>query len=406
MKIELMRKIDKYLGIPLTFLLTILVKLKIFFFKRKSISPQRILFIELSEMGSAILADPAMRKAKNHFKAELFFLIFKKNKSSLLLLGTVPEENIFTLREDNLFHFIQDVLAFFIWSRLQKIDTVFDLELFSRATAILSALSGATYKVGYHAYYNEGLYRGNLMTHPVAYNPHQHIAKNFIALINALIQNDGDLPYSKTLIADEEIKLAQATITSAEKDTVRHKIQRCVSFYHPEKHKLILINPNASDLLPHRRWPRKHFEALIKLILAEYQDALILLTGAPGERAEIEILHQAVGDPRCVNFAGEVSFQELLPLYAIATCMITNDSGPGHFSAVTPLQTIVLFGPETPHLYGSLGKSIPLSLGLACSPCVSAANHRKTACQNNVCMQWLLPQTVMVTLKNLLSAGE
>jgi ADP-heptose:LPS heptosyltransferase len=48
--------------------------------------------------------------------------------------------------------------------------------------------------------------------------------------------------------------------------------------------------------------------------------------------------------------------------------MVTNDSGPGHFSAVTPLRTVVLFGPETPALYGSVGNSIAITANLACSP--------------------------------------
>jgi hypothetical protein len=66
--------------------------------------------------------------------------------------------------------------------------------------------------------------------------------------------------------------------------------------------------------------------------------------------------------------------------------MQTNDLGHGHFSSVTSLHTVVLFGPETPLLYGSFGNSIPITVNLACSPCVSAANHRKTPCVDNVCM--------------------
>jgi hypothetical protein len=34
-----------------------------------------------------------------------------------------------------------------------------------------------------------------------------------------------------------------------------------------------------------------------------------------------------------------------------------------------------------------LGKSIPITAQLACSPCVSAANHRKTPCSDNACMR-------------------
>jgi hypothetical protein len=46
-------------------------------------------------------------------------------------------------------------------------------------------------------------------------------------------------------------------------------------------------------------------------------------------------------------------------------------------------------------LYGSLGKSIPITAQLACSPCVSAANHRKTPCSDNVCMQAISVPQVM-----------
>ena len=45
-----------------------------------------MLFIELSEMGTTILAAPAMRKARETLGAELFFVIFKKNVGSLELL--------------------------------------------------------------------------------------------------------------------------------------------------------------------------------------------------------------------------------------------------------------------------------------------------------------------------------
>ena len=82
--------------------------------------------------------------------------------------------------------------------------------------------------------------------------------------------------------------------------------------------------------------------------------------------------------------------------------MLTNDSGPGHFSAVTNLRTFVIFGPETPSLYGSLGNSTPIYAGLACSPCVSAANHRKTLCIDNVCLRVIEPEMVLERLREAL----
>ncbi|MBI3584993.1 MAG: glycosyltransferase family 9 protein, partial [Nitrospinae bacterium] len=62
MKVDLMRKIDFYIGVPLCLFFSILFKI-VFIFRRKgNIQPKNILFIELSEMGSAILVDPAMKK--------------------------------------------------------------------------------------------------------------------------------------------------------------------------------------------------------------------------------------------------------------------------------------------------------------------------------------------------------
>jgi len=65
-----------------------------------------------------------------------------------------------------------------------------------------------------------------------------------------------------------------------------------------------------------------------------------------------------------------------------------------------------LFGPETPALYGSLGNSISITANLACSPCVSAANHRKTPCHNNVCMQAISVSQVMEKVEFQLQAAD
>ena len=96
---------------------------KIFGRPKKNVKPKNILFIELSEMGSAILVDPAMQKAKKAFDADLFFLIFKKNKPSLQLLNTVDDKNIFTINADGIISLIKDTWKFLFWARKRKIDT-------------------------------------------------------------------------------------------------------------------------------------------------------------------------------------------------------------------------------------------------------------------------------------------
>lgn len=410
--VNTMRAIDHWVGVPLCAIVSPFVALidgikNIF--GRDNKTPKRLLFIELSEMGSAILVDPAMRNAKAR-GAELYFLIFKSNRASLTLLNTVKPENIFTIDSSSLGGLIKDTLRFLIVARYHRIDTVIDLELFSRFTALLTGLCGARRRVGYHIFHGEGLWRGFMLTRKVHYNPHIHITKNFLSLIHAAFAKEIEVPFSKIHIADSEVKLEQATIIPAVLEKVRNRIEKMAKEagieYTFGKDRLILINPNASDLLPQRRWAQQRFSELIKAVHQHYPNDLILITGSPAEFVYVDKVRSVANVKNAINFAGQVSFSELPPLYTLADVMVTNDSGPGHFSAVTPLRTVVLFGPETPALYGSVGNSIAITANLACSPCVSAANHRKTPCHDNVCMQAITVEQVLDKVKTQLHAAD
>jgi ADP-heptose:LPS heptosyltransferase len=399
--VNTMRAIDHWVGVPLCAIVSPLVALldgvKTIFSSAPE-TPKKLLFIELSEMGSAILVDPAMRNAQAR-GAELFFLIFKSNRASLTLLNTVKPENIFTIDASSLGGLIKDTLRFLIVARQRQIDTVIDLELFSRFTALLTGLCGARRRVGYHIFHGEGLWRGFMLTRKVHYNPHIHITKNFLSLIHAAFAKKIEVPFSKIQIPDSEVRLEQAVINPAALQKVSERIEKLAQDsglqYISGKNRLILINPNASDLLPQRRWAQQRFSELIQAVHAKYPHDLILITGSPAEFAYVEKVRTVANIKNALNFAGQVSFAELPPLYTLSDVMVTNDSGPGHFSAVTPLRTVVLFGPETPALYGSVGNSIAITANLACSPCVSAANHRKTPCQDNVCMQAITVNQVL-----------
>jgi ADP-heptose:LPS heptosyltransferase len=399
--VNTMRAIDHWVGVPLCAIASPLVALMDGIkniFGRGPEAPKKLLFIELSEMGSAILVDPAMRNAQAR-GAEIFFLIFKSNRASLTLLNTVKPENIFTIDSSSLGGLIKDTLRFLILTHQHRIDTVIDLELFSRFTALLTGLCGARRRVGYHIFHGEGLWRGFMLTRKVHYNPHIHITKNFLSLIHAAFAKQIEVPFSKIQIPDSEVRLEQAVINPIALEKVRERIEKLAKEagieYVYGKNRVILINPNASDLLPQRRWAQQRFSELIQGVHQQYPNDLILITGSPAEFAYVEKVRVVANIKNALNFAGQVSFAELPPLYTLSDVMVTNDSGPGHFSAVTPLRTVVLFGPETPALYGSIGNSIAITANLACSPCVSAANHRKTPCQDNVCMQAITVSQVL-----------
>ena len=100
------------------------------------------------------------------------------------------------------------------------------------------------------------------------------------------------------------------------------------------------------------------------------------------------------------------TMRELMVLYGLAEVLVTNDSGPGQFAPLRPIRSVILFGPETPHLFGPLGdgarviwKAIP------CSPCVSAHNNRHSTCRNNVCMQRIGVAEVLEAVCGLLDGA-
>jgi ADP-heptose:LPS heptosyltransferase len=108
-----------------------------------------------------------------------------------------------------------------------------------------------------------------------------------------------------------------------------------------------------------------------------------------------------------LSVAGRTTLREVMVLYTLADVLVTNDSGPGHFSAMTSIDSVILFGPASPRQFGPLGpRSHPLTAELACSPCANVYNHRRSPCTNNVCMQKLTVDQVYAQVRSCLTARE
>ncbi len=407
MRLSIMRRIDYFVGVPASFVLTLVVRLLgLFRAPRAAGTPRRILFIELSEMGSTIVASTAIRRVQERYPgAEHAFAIFRKNAPSLRLLSLFDERHIFTLRDDSLLHMAADVLAFMRFCRAACIDTVIDLELFSRISSILSLLAGATTRVGFHNYDGEGLYRGEHLTHRVHYNPYLHMSQNFLALIEALDCDPAAIPLPKRIIPAQPPPLQVAPDAEAFA-YVRRELEACYPL--TPAHRLVVINHDAGSLLPIRTWPAERFAELTRRLLAADPSLVVVLMGI-GEAAEsARAIAAQVDDPRCIDFVGRTrTLTDVLQLFHQAVLLVTNDSGPAHFASLTPIKSITLFGPETPVLYGPLGpNAVNLFANLACSPCLSALNHRSSPCTDNQCLKVIPVDEVLAHAQRLLHDGK
>ena len=404
MQVDRMRKIDRWVGIPLCFVFTCFEYLTRPFKRRqKRQDPQKIMFIELSEMGSIVLAYSLFNKTQALYpEAELYFLTFVDNRYALDLLQVIPEKKVLTINAGSFFGFIFSSLKAIRDMRKHKIDLVLDMELFARVSALLSYLSGARSRIGYYRFHTEGLYRGELLTHKVQYNPHIHMAYNLLNLIYAYSSPSQDPPLPKISITKSDLLRPQHGASEEEQNKLLTKIESLETAKISQK-KIILLNPNASDMIPLRKWPLENYIQLAHRLL-ENPQVQIILTGTQAENAKAEAIRNTLESPRCLNLAGQTTFPELMTLYTLADILVTNDSGPVHFSSMADIHSLALFGPETPKLYGPLGKNHHVFYSnYSCSPCVSAFNHRKSPCDNNLCLQAITVDEVFDRIQRILS---
>ena len=367
--------------------------------------PQRILVVKLVEQGATVLAEPALRRAVEMVgRDNVFMVVFQENRFILDVLGVIPEENVITIRSSGLAVIALDTLRALHRMRRAKIDTAVDFEFFSRFSGALTYLCGATRRVGFHSFAGEAGYRGDLMTHRVAYNLTLHATQTYQVLIEASAMDGESLP-AMNVKANGDTADGTFVAASDEIDEVASLLNKLLDT--DKLPPLILLNANSGDLLPLRRWSVERYVDMAKRLLERYPDLCIGFTGSPEERHEANALAARVDSQRCISLGGRTTLRQLLILYGLAEVLVTNDSGPAHYASLTSIDVVTLFGPETPAIFGAqTPRSHVIWAGLACSPCVNAFNQRVTACRDNYCMQRITVEEVLETVSRVYEERE
>jgi len=384
--ISTLQRIDRWIGVPLCAFLTLVRRI---FESAGSPGPrriQRLLFVKFAEQGSTVLAYPAICRAIEMVGREnVYFVVFEDNRFILDAMEIIPDGNVITIATQSFFGLGTSALRAALRVRKIGIDAVVDMEFLTRSSAILTFATGAQSRVGFHTFFGDGPYRGDLMTHRLLYNPHLHTSQMFEAMVEALTHDPAVLPtFDFTPSANQPLARFQPTLS--EIDEIDALLQR----ENPRigSAPIILLNPNASDLLPLRRWPPMRYVELARRLLERYPDLFIGFTGAPAEAGPNNQLADEVGSDRVIPLAGRTTLRQMLMLYTRSEILVTNDSGPAHFASMTPIHVVTLFGPETPALFAARSPNVTvLWAGIACSPCVNAYNNRQSVCRNNLCMQ-------------------
>lgn len=396
MRVQTQRWIDRWLGQLLCGVVSVWVRLVTLGRSPPSLphEPRHILVILLSEMGSVVLAGPMFATLRQRYPgATVHVLQLKKNQEVAALLGLAKPEHLHALDDSAGLGLLGDIWRVSMTLRRLPLDAVIDCELFSRISSLMSYLSGAPLRVGFTPHTQEGLYRGSYINRAIPYNPYQHISKQFLSLVDAL---DADsMPRNKAapirgLPTDTQLAVPFA---AAELQAYRHKMLAD----HPALtgRKVVLVYAGGG-ILPERAWPAAYYAQVARgLCQAGHAVGLI---GLRDDAQLARELQAQVKSDYCVDLTGYTrSIRELLMLFHGSDLLITNDGGPGHFASLTSIRTMVFFGPETGRLYGPLGsRAQVLESGLACSPCLSAYNHRETFCDgDNQCLKRIAADPVL-----------
>ena len=401
---DTMRLIDRWAGIPLCFVTGVWSWIKSALKTKskndtKKDSPEIIVFIGLAEIGALVVAYPAIQEARKQYpNSRVCFITAPAGLQTLELMGFGQEE-IFLMSMSSLSGMFLDL--FKIRKNLSgKSVSAIVLEPFTRISALLTVWIGATQRIGCFRFCNEGSYIGPLLTHRLVYNSHLHASQTYFTLAKALSEPISTQPLLKEKIPSQMRNRLKINIQEDDQKSLQNRLK--LEYADAPLEKIIILNANASDIVPLRKWPMDRFVELGRKLL-ENSSITIILTGSPEEKDVCEDLALQINPARTVNFAGKTSFKELITLYSISDLLITNDSGPVHFASTTEIPILALFGPETPKIFGPMSPNAKvISLELACSPCVSVFNQKKSSCDDNQCMKQISVQMVVKETQKIL----
>lgn len=339
-----------------------------------TIQPGKVLVVKFWGIGSIALAGQTLVALKNRYPdSEFHFLTLESNRSFLDYVSVVDEVISLDIRGGGPRVFFR-ILRLLLSLRRRGYDLVVDLEFFTRISALVSFMTGAPVRVGFHAW---EVWRGNLANVDVPFNRYWHVTRNFFDLGRAAGVEDREPPAFHLIPAEKDRSEAAAVLEEA---GIR------------ASEKILLLNPNAGEMALERRWPPGNFAALASELTredAENPGLRPVFIGAPGERDYVAAVVNQAG-PAAVNLAGTLSIGGLLALFERAEGLVTNDSGPLQLALCQGLPTMSFFGPETPVLYGPRGgRHRVLFQHMSCSPCINVHSQKKIRCVHGrpICLE-------------------
>lgn len=349
--------------------------------------PRRILVIKFWGMGSIIMASYLIKSLRDaQPDSQITLLTLESNREIAMITGGADCVETLDISRGVL-SVLPNIFRMLWHTWKADYDIVLDLEYLTRFTAVVTFASRAQQRVGFYA---RGFWRGNFHNRRLPFNPYWHVRDNFLNQA-AIVGLRGKVPVCIELDPGEEGRKEAKKLLEVLAVSRRY----------------IIVNPNAGETSLERRWPADRFAELVDKIYLEYGMSSLLI-GAKKEWDTAESVVRKTKSGKAINIAGRTSVRGLTAILGDAEAVVSNDSGPLHLASHAGAKVVGLFGPETPVLWGPIGKDAfhvkIFFRNLDCSPCINIHNMKTVKCLRDgaECLTEITADEVLNALRELI----
>ena len=314
-------------------------------------APTRVLCLRLERIGDLLMTLPALaalRTAAPTARIDLVVGTWNRDLAAWMDVDTVETLDAAWLARDGAGLSPLSVIKQASRWRSRRYDLALNFEPDIRTNLALVA-SGARFTAGFAS--GGG---GPLLDLAVEYDTRQHTSMNALALVHAVFGSHADAR------AD-----ARAAATLRLPDTRIDEARRLLDGA-GARGPLVGMHVSSGRLV--KQWPEERFAAVARQVARDHQ-ATIVLTGAPGDRAQVDAVKATLDPGSVIDLVGA----DVLSAAAVLSrldLLVTGDTGPMHLAHAVGTPVVAIFGPSDPVRYGPRGtRDQVVRVDLPCSPC-------------------------------------
>ena len=263
-------------------------------------------------------------------------------------------------------------------------DVAIDLAAYYPNSARLLWRAGIPVRVGY-----ESGGGGPLYTHPVRWEPRDHVWQEHVELLARLTATNGD-----GVSATYELPPIPSTATRG----AREKLVAAGFREDADKVKegYVVVHMGAGHV--RKEWPIENWRTVVRELVSS--GFRVALTGAGAEeRAVAQRVARSVA--HCMDLTDQLDWNEFRAVIAGARAVLSVDTVAMHLAAAAGRPCVALMtGMDVPERWAALGKQVTiLSERVRCSPC-----YRSQGCADMACIRGISPASAVSAAREYLAS--